>query len=368
MVPNSSSLSDSEIGQILADRIEVMRRSVGIVVGVVDANGRRVVAHGRLNQDDPRPLDGNTIFEIGSITKVFTSLLLADMVLRREVSLDDPVAKYLPSDVKVPERPGRQIKLVDLATHTSGLPRLPSNLAFRTPSNPYADYSEAQLYEFLSSYKLTRDIGARYEYSNLGGGLLGLALSRRAGMDYGPLVRERICEPLGMNHTRSQLTSEMQWRRAAGHDRTMRPTANWDFGAATAGAGELRSDANDMLTFLEANLGSLETPLAPAMEAMLGVRRHTGVKGLDVALGWHVLTKNGREIVWHNGGTGGYRSFMGFDPAARTGVVALSNSFTWEGVDDIGRHLLDPTFPLIKNVRTAALKFFVKLWMRRLGS
>jgi len=360
-------ISDAEIRDILARRIDVMHRSVGIVLGLTDANGRRIVAYGHLNQGDSRLMNGETIFEIGSVTKVFTSLLLSEMAQRGEVALDDRVAQFLPSDVRLPERGGKQITLVDLATHTSGLPRLPGNLAYRSIRNPYADYSVADLYQFLSTYKLTRDIGTKYEYSNLGGGLLGLALARRAGMDYGKLVRERICVPLGMNSTTSRVDPDMQWRRAVGHDRAMRPVANWDFGPATAGAGELWSDANDMLTFVAANLGHMKTPLTPAMTAMLKVRRSSGTKGLELALGWHILTKHGRETFWHNGGTGGYRSFIGFDLQSRLGVVALSNAFTWEGVDDIGRHLLDPSFPVITNPQMASIKFFVRLWMRRLG-
>src|SRR5512132_4333622 len=138
---------------------------------------------------------------MGSATKVFTSLLLADSVRRGEVALSDPASKYLPPDVKIPERGGRQITLQDLATHTSGLPRLPSNLAAKDASNPYADYTVAQLYAFLSAYQLTRDIGSKYEYSNLGAGLLGHLLARRAGVDYETLVRTRITGPLGMNST-----------------------------------------------------------------------------------------------------------------------------------------------------------------------
>ncbi len=345
-VPEPGVPSDAEIQRILVNRIDVQHRSLGIVVGVIDAQGRRVVAYGHLNQNDGRPLNGDTIFEIGSITKVFTSLLLSEMVRRGEVALSDPVAKYLPPTVKVPERDGKQITLVDLATHTSGLPRMPANFAPKNPGNPYADYSVDQLYQFLSSYKLTRDPGSQYEYSNLGGGLLGLALARHAGMAYGELVREQICDPLEMNNTRIVLTLEMRSRLAVGHDAALKAVENWDLGPAFAGAGALRSDANDLLKFVAANLGYTKTPLAPAMAAMLDVRRPTGIQGLEVALGWHVFTTDGKEIVWHNGGTGGYRSFIGFDRRSRVGVVVLSNAETAEGVDDIGRHLLDAKVPL----------------------
>ena len=160
-----------------------------------------------------RTARGDTVFEIGSGTKVFTSLLLADMAHRGEVALDDTIGKYLPPDVKMPERNGRSITLVDLATHTSGLPRLPTNLSPKDPNNPYADYSVEQFYQFLSTYQLTRDIGSQYEYSNLGGGLLGHILALRAGMSYEALVESRICDPLGMNSTRITLIPEMKRRR-----------------------------------------------------------------------------------------------------------------------------------------------------------
>ncbi|MGO8790184.1 MAG: serine hydrolase [Terriglobia bacterium] len=344
---SSPVLSDSEIRKILVERIDAFHMGVGIVVGVIDPQGRRVVAYGSLNQGDSRPLNGDTIFEIGSVTKVFTSLLLSDMVQHGEVALADPVAKYLPADVKVPERGGRVITLVDLSTHTSGLPRLPSNLLPKDPANPYADYTVEQLYQFLSSYQLTRDIGAQFEYSNLGGGLLGHALARRAGMDYEALVRSRISSPLGMSSTGITLTPEMKGRLAVGHNDKLTAVPNWDL-PTLAGAGALRSSANDLLTFLGANLGYVKSPLAPAMAAMLSVRRPTGTPGLgEIGLAWLIAKHSDHEIVWHNGGTGGYRSFIGYDAKSQVGIVVLSNTETASGVDDIGMHLLDSHAPLL---------------------
>jgi serine-type D-Ala-D-Ala carboxypeptidase/endopeptidase len=347
MLPKLTVPSDSEIRQILVDRIDVQHQSVGIVVGIVGPEGPRVIAYGHLEKGDPRPLDGDTIFEIGSTTKVFTSLLLTDMVHRGEVALDDPVAMHLSPNVTMPERNGKQITLLDLATHTSGLPPLPTNMAFRSPKNPYADYSVEQLYQFLSSYQLTRDIGSQFEYSNLGGGLLGHVLARRAGMDYEVLVRSRICDVLSMNSTGITLTPEMKARLAVGHDRSMETVPSWT-PSTLAAAGALRSTADDLLAFLAANLGYTKSPLSSAMAAMVKERRPTGHPELEIALGWHIFTANGKERIGHNGATGGYRSFMGFDPKAGLGVVALSNAFTMAGVDDIGRHLLDPSIPLME--------------------
>jgi CubicO group peptidase (beta-lactamase class C family) len=200
--------SDTEIRKILADRVGAENNGIGIVVGIVDANGRRIVSYGSLAKNDNRKLDGDTVFEIGSMTKVFTSLVLMDMVKHGEVALTDPISKYLPESVKVPERNLRKITLADLSTQSSGLPGMPTNFTPKDANNPYADYTVQQMYDFLSGYKLTRDIGSQYEYSNLGVGLLGHVLSLRAGMSYEALVRSRVCDPLGLKDTRITLTPE----------------------------------------------------------------------------------------------------------------------------------------------------------------
>lgn len=337
--------SEADVKQILVHAVDTERRTVGIVVGLIGPQGSSVVSYGRLDQKVPGTPGADTVYEIGSISKVFTSLLLADMVKRGEVALDDPVAKYLPKSVKMPSRNGKQITLVDLATHTSGLPRLPSNLKPANPENPYADYTVDDLYAFLSSYQLTRDPGSKYEYSNLGGGLLGHVLALRGGKDYETLLRERVLAPLHMDSTGIHLTADERARLAPGHTELLERTANWDL-PTLAGAGALRSTAHDMLLFLSANLGFTQTPLAAAMEFQrTAVRRPTGAPNLGVALGWHILEHNGNEIIWHNGGTGGYRSWMGFDLKKRIGVVVLSNSAN--GVDDIGQHLVDNSLPLV---------------------
>ena len=336
--------SDDEIKKILVDRIDVRRQSVGIVAGVIENNQKSVIPYGHLDMDDPRPLNGDTVFEIGSITKVFTKLLLADMAQRGEVALDDPVGKYLPSTVRMPERNGRAITLIDLATHTSGLPREAGNMSYTDTGNPYADYTIDQLYEFLSNYSLKRDIGSEREYSNLGFGLLGHALARRADTDYESLVYSRICAPLGMNDTRITFTPDMKKRLAAGHDPGLTFIDNWDF-PALPGFGALRSTVNDLLIFLSAHLDPTSSPISPAITyAQQKVPRPAGQEDMEVNLGWGISKINGKEIYWHNGGTGGYCSWTGFNPGDSTGVVVLSNS-GWL-VDDIAFHLIDTDSPL----------------------
>ena len=331
--------TNDEIRSILADRIDTKRQAVGIVVGVIDSGGSRIVSYGSLDRNDPRPVTGDTVFEVGSITKLFTALLLTDMGQRGEVALTDPVAKYLPRGVQVPERAGRSITLEDLATHTSGLPRSPTNLAPKDPANPFADYSAQRLYDFLSSYQLTRDIGSEWEYSNLGSGLLGLALTLRAHDDYGDLVETRIARPLDMHSTRVALDHEEKARLAIGHNSRLAPVPNWDF-QALAGAAALHSTASDLLKFLAAALGYTKSPLAPALSAMLTVRRPTTEPGLENALGWQVSRPDALQIVWKDGQTLGYCSFVGFNPLARIGVVVLSNTATARGVNDIGMNVL----------------------------
>jgi serine-type D-Ala-D-Ala carboxypeptidase/endopeptidase len=331
--------SDSTVRAFLLPRVasfpDTGKHGTGIVIGLLDATGaRRIIAAG---------VDSAGVFEIGSITKVFTTSLLQDMVDRGEVHLGDAVSQYLPKTVHVPARGGHEITLLDLATQSSGLPRMPSNFTPRDSLNPYADYSVQQMYGFLSGYQLTRDPGAEYEYSNLGMGLLGHALSLKGRASYEELLRRRILTPLGLRETAITLTPAMRTKLAPGHDAEGRVVPNWDL-PTLAGAGALRSTANDMLTFVAANLDSSATPLSPALRRTHGERHATNNPSLTIGLGWHIMARPVGNIVWHNGGTGGYRTFTGFDPVRRLGVVVLSNLDA--SVDDIGFHLLDETFAL----------------------
>ncbi|MFN8573142.1 MAG: serine hydrolase [Gemmatimonadaceae bacterium] len=337
---------DSVILSIIKQRVEE-KRSAGIVVGLVDisSGGRRVVAYGDPGPGQP-PLDANSIFEIGSISKVFTSTVLAQMVLEHKVSLDDPVQKYLPASVHVPSRNGKEITLGSLSVQNSGLPRLPGNLRPKDASNPYADYTVQQLYDFLSGYQLTRDPGERFEYSNLGVGLLGHALSLAAGKPYEALVRERVFAPLGMEHSAITLSPWMQAHLARGHDAAGTVVSQWDL-PTFAGAGAIRSNAEDMMKFVAANLrvdrrgGAMGMALAFAHQP----RAATGAPNMDIGLNWMVQRVGADTIIWHNGGTGGYRTFAGFEPSTGLGVVILTNSGN-QGADDIGMHLLNPEIPL----------------------
>lgn len=335
--------SDSDVYAIIKQRVDD-KRSAGMVVGMIDRDGTtRVVAYGDPGPGQP-PLDGNSVFEIGSISKVFTSTVLAQMVLEHTVSLDDPVQKFLPSSVRVPSRNGKQITLGNLSVQNSGLPRLPGNLHPKDPSNPYADYTVQQMYDFLSHYDLPRDPGERFEYSNLGVGLLGHVLSRIAGTTYEDMERRRIWAPLGMAHTAVVLTPWMRAHLALGHDAQGTVVPLWDL-PTLAGAGAIRSTANDLLEFVAANLHPERGPLGHALAFAHQERGSAGGPGIGIGLNWIVQHIGADTIVWHNGGTGGYRTFLGFRPSHGMGVVVLTNSGN-EGADDVGMHLLDRTLPL----------------------
>lgn len=332
-----------QLRALLAERLG-NHPGAGIVVGLLDGSGKRsIIAVGHAAEG--RELDGRTVFEIGSVSKVFTSAILSDMVERGELSLADPAAKFLPSGVRLPERDGVVISLEHLATHSSGLPRMPGNFTPKKFDNPYVDYTVEQMYEFLGQCQLTRGIGERYEYSNLGVGLLGHLLSRKAGRTYEELLTERVTRPLGLEDTRITLPAEMKGRLAQGHTGVGYPTANWDL-PTLAGAGAIRSTANDMLAFLAANLPGAGGRLAAVLARTHQPRKEVNGQSLQVGLGWHITTNGAAQIIWHNGGTGGYHSFAGFDPKTRRAVVVLHN--TARSIDDIGFHLLDAAVPLAK--------------------
>lgn len=350
-------MTDEYIRGILKQRIDKERRAVGIVVGIVTDKGTRIISYGRAKGDGPtspgyqgdeaaltRPLDGDTVFEIGSITKTFTATLLADMARKDEVSVDDPVAKYLPADANVPSKDDQAITLRLLAQHLSGLPRMPDNFRPKDLMNPYADYDAARLQDFLLGHTLRRDPGESVEYSNLGYGLLGHALALKAGQSYEDLVRERITGPLGMSDTVITLTPSIKARLAQGHDDRLEAAANWDLGAV-GGAGAIRSTVNDMLKYCAANAGIADSPLRETFAVAQELKHPRGRGDTPGSLAWSApQQRGGRQIWWHNGGTGGYHSFMGFDHEAKLGVVVLSNCVS--DIDDIGMHLLVRTSPV----------------------
>jgi CubicO group peptidase (beta-lactamase class C family) len=327
------------IGAFLQQRVEVEKRDVGIVVGIVDEHGSRVVSCGKMDNGTDEEVNGDTLFDIASITKPFTGLLLQDMIERGEMKLDDPVSKYLPSSVRMPTRNGKEITLLHMVTHTSGLPHIADNLNPKRVDNPFSDYTVEELNAFLSGYKLTRDPGTKFEYSSLGMGLLGHVIALRAGTNYESLVVDRICRPLKMDSTRITLTPELKARFATGHNRFGEAVLSWDRQTQLGGSA-LRSTANDMLKFLSANLGLTPSSLTPLMEKTHAVHLDR-TRGVDIGLAWMIMRDpQGTKIIWHGGGAPGYVTFAGMDKTRRRGVVVLSSSWDLD-VQAIGLLLLE---------------------------
>jgi D-alanyl-D-alanine-carboxypeptidase/D-alanyl-D-alanine-endopeptidase len=338
---------DAEIGKLIAAR-NAPRAGQGIVVGVLGPDGQRIVAGGT---GTGARVDRTTLFEIGSISKVFTALILADMVNKGEVSLDDPAGKFLPPGHKMPERGGRPITLRHLATHWSGLPRMPDNIGLMTdPDGPFAGYDEAKLLAFLDRHQPAREVGSQWEYSNLGAGLLGYLLARAAGTDYETLLRRRVTGPLGMNDTLIALPPSHAARLAPAFDAYMQPARPWDVAVLT-GAGGIRSTAADMLVFAKAVLDP-KSPIAAALKTALAARGPGAHARVEQALGWVVMhPEPGRELLVHDGGTGGFRALLAIEPSKGRAVTVLVNSAVEPSAADLGLHILigspvQPTLPV----------------------
>jgi serine-type D-Ala-D-Ala carboxypeptidase/endopeptidase len=321
--------------QAILDERTALTPGSGIVAAMIDGATEMIYISG--TSGTSRPLDERSLFEIGSVTKTVTATVLAEMVLQGKVQLSDPVAKYLPPSVRVPSRDGKSITLLDLATQHSGLPRLPSNMSETSDANPYANYSVAQLYAFLAKYKLTRDPGASFEYSNLGFGLLGLALARREHATYERLVRQNVLQPIGMDGTAITPSSADRARFAVGHDADGDVVHSWEFTEAFAGAGAIRSDLVDMMKYLRCNMG--EGHLAKVC-LFAQVPRAT-FPGHHIGLAW--WTNDGSGFINHGGDTAGYHALVMMNQDRSKGVVLLSNG---PQVIDIGAHMLDPQYPV----------------------
>lgn len=312
-------------------------------MGVLRPTGASVVAYGTTALKGSHKVGGDTIYEIASLTKVFTALLLADAVTRGEAGLDDKLQAYVPSGVRVPHFDGRAITLTDLATHTAGLPLRPDNLhAAPDAINKYAHYRLDELYAGLPDYHLTRAPGTQFEYSNVGPSLLGHGLALHRHETYAELVRDRITRPLGLLDTRFGEDPIAHTRRTTGYDIDLKQIGPTDFGALNPGGG-LRSTANDLLRFLALFLnGQGPGDLPKAARLMLTVDRPGDDKDTRMALGWRCTRADGETFYWSDGSGDGSRTFMGFNPARHIAVVALANAATGLGVDDIGTHVIAP--------------------------
>ena len=308
-------------------------------IGIIDGESQLTLSVGQFSKTDTTKADENTIFEIGSISKVFTGVLLADAIERGLVTADQPAGELLPEGITMPfskKKPERKITLTQLSTHISGLPRMPNNFGDVDPKNPAANYGAEDMFEFLSSHDLSRKPGIAEEYSNLGVGLLGVLISRKQKMDYPCLLNSRITKPLGMSDTATSIAVDQKKRLAPPNDGGGNPASSWDFDAM-AGAGAIRSTISDMLKFAKANLDPPNSEVGKALAlAFAQQRKPKGFGSSPMGFGWMI---NPTETRWHNGQTGGYHSIMFVNRKDNRAVVVLANTATGE-VDKLGSEIM----------------------------
>lgn len=328
---------------------------VGIFIGHISAGGEvHRIAKGTLKAGGSTPVTGQSLFEIGSISKVFTTLVLARVMQENGISLDDEAEQYLPESMSLPEYKDREIVIRDLVTHTSGLPSLPDNMFPEDSSNPYADYTMEKLNKYLAATELTRAPGSKFEYSNLGLALVGHILETVTGKEYEQLVIDKIAKPLNMNDTKIKITDTDSSRLAIGHSKG-KTVANWDL-PVFEGAGALRSTGNDMMVFLKTQMGNAKSALWPytqkTQQPLFDIEKGLSRQTDKIGMGWFYATDKD-TILWHSGGTGGYRSFIGINKETGSGTVVLSNSTA--DISDLYFHLIDSSYTLTESKESISL-------------
>jgi serine-type D-Ala-D-Ala carboxypeptidase/endopeptidase len=299
----------------------------GMVIALLDERGAKIFQAGKLDNGTYQEVNADTLFEIGSVTKTFTSLLALEMAKRGELNLDDPVAKYLPPSVKVPAQGGKQITILNLAAQDSGLPFNVTNFIGNNDEEHYDSYTADRMYAFLSGYALEDPLGTKFQYSNLGMSLLGHVLERVSKTNFESLVLDRICRPLHMDNTYVKPPPALKSRMAVGHDDKGERAPDFDL-QVMAPAGALHSTVNDLLKYLAAEIGLTNSPLSPLMQQSQIVRHTDPPYFGKTAMPWYdqnAFNPPGTELLGHGGGTLGSASFIGFDKKQRRGVVVLSN-------------------------------------------
>lgn len=349
-------MSDAALQEKVAQRLHGDRTGACFAAAVIDGE---TIARAYVCADggDPaRRIGPDTAFEIGSVSKPMMAALLAGLILEGKASLEDPLSAYLPEGAQVPTFEGKPILLRHIVTHTSGLPAIPAGMHGADPANPYARLSERDLLDALSKTTLTRAPGTTFAYSNFAAMLLSYAVARRAGQDFETLIDERLFAPLGM--TRSYIGRKPDGVTVAtGHAPDGSPTSPWNFPTDLAGVGGVRATLDDMVRYVQAQVGAAPKPLdADFALTHLAVPNDAG---RPMAMHWMIAPLNGRSFLAHEGGTGGFSSFVAFDPKQTFGVVILSDTAlhtlgSLGSLGSLGLHLLDPRVPLGKPLKAEA--------------
>ncbi|SDE28119.1 CubicO group peptidase, beta-lactamase class C family [Mucilaginibacter pineti] len=327
-------LADKKIDSVARPYIQ-KANTTGLSIGVFKDGQISTYNYGETTKSNGKLPNANTLFEIGSISKTFTSAILAYYVNEDKVKLTDPITKYLPDSVKT-NAALNDITLVMLSNHTSGLSRMPDNMNIKPGDelNPYKTYDKALLFGYLKTCKLNSKPGEQYAYSNLAVGLLGTILMQISGKTYDQLVADVVCNPLGMKSTTQHLLPSLQARLATVYNADGNITPPWDFDAL-APCGSLHSSVNDLMLYAKANMNPANNKLGKALEL---THQITFTKGIKLGLAWHIITVDGVDYIFHNGGTFGSSTFLAFNKQKNLIVIVLSNC--GESVDGIGTGIL----------------------------
>ena len=319
-------LQDKKVNEIIEPYVN-KKETVGVSIAILKDDRAYYYNYGETARGNDKLPDSNTIYEIGSISKTFTSILLAALTREGKVSLNDPINKYLPDSIGKLEYEGVPITIKTLANHSSGLPRIPSNISLvgTDALNPYKKYNASLLFAFLKNFKPYQKPGTQYQYSNLGVGLLGTIIEKITNKKYNDLVIEKICTPLQMNHTSQFFKKGDSALIARGFNENGNLSSFWDFDAL-AGAGGIRSTASDLLKYGKANIKVSQKDLNDVIQFTHRVTYTQKDINTKVGLGWHIINPGIDELLFHNGGTGGFRSYLAINPKKKIVVVMLSNT------------------------------------------
>jgi CubicO group peptidase (beta-lactamase class C family) len=337
-------MDDATVAAALKQRLDGDRTGACLAVAVVEAGGVSR-AYGCADGKAAPRVGAKTAFEIGSVSKTMVAALLAQEILAGGVSLDDPLAGWLPEGTRLPDFEGQPILLRHIVTHTSGLPALPPGVAITDPNNPYAAMTAKMLHAALGRVQLARAPGSAFEYSNFALMLLSDALARRTGKDFEVLLDQRLFAPLGMEGAYVDQRPD-GISAARGHGPNTQPVPAWTFKPGMAGVGGVRATLDDMVAYVQGQLGDAPETLQPALDLSQQPVWTSGQP--TMAMNWIIAPLNGRPVHVHEGGTGGFSSLVAFDREAGRGVVVLSDTalHSLGGLGSIGLHLLDPAVPV----------------------
>lgn len=312
-------LSVQNLSDNIVNAMINQQRTPGVAVAIFYQGKEYLFNYGVANLQSSTPISSDTIFELASITKIFTTSALSVLVQQGKVKLTDPISSYLPTLANTQGLAIDQVRIIDLATHTASFPR--DIAGFGADKNDQAGFMQS-----LKSWQPTNPIGSNYLYSNVGFGLLGKVIANASGQDYQTLLTTIVTSPLGMNNTFVTVPASSGRNQAQGYNPMGNPAPAYQPGFLYGG-GAVRSSARDLLAFMEANLGVkanvpplLQTALLKAQQPYYQVK-----PGFSMALGWQRMTKSGTLLLTKNGMNQGFSSFIGFAPTQKIGVVVLAN-------------------------------------------